>query len=196
MKNLIKEYQIKIKDWSVRHVTGGRAVFWLAVFSFSEASFFLIPPDILLVAILSVTSQRWLYYSSLATIFSVLGGFLGYAIGFLFFSTIGEPIVSFYNLHEQMLVVSQHFSDNAFLAIFLSAFTPIPYKLFTISAGFFKIDLLTFFVASLLGRGMRFFSVGFIMKKFGKQMVSYILKYFDIISLLIILVVIIILLFV
>ncbi len=184
------KFKTSIRDWSVEHVHGTRAKFWLATLSFSEASFFLIPPDVLLIAILSVSSQRWLYYSSFATIFSVLGGFLGYAIGFLFFSTVGESIVSFYNLHEQMLVVAKHFSDNAFLTIFLSAFTPIPYKLFTISAGFFKINLLTFFIASMLGRGMRFFAVGFVMKKFGKQMVNYLFKYFDIISLLIILLII------
>lgn len=176
----------KIKDWSVKHIHGRRAKFWLAVFSFSEASFFLIPPDIFLVAILAVSTRRWIFYSSFTTIFSFLGGILGYVLGALFFDTLGDSIISFYNLHEQMLFVSKKFSDNAFWAIFISALTPIPYKVFTISAGFFRIDFITFMIASILGRGMRFFAVGFIMKRFGKLIMNYLFKYFDIISMLVV----------
>lgn len=181
---MLNDFKIKIRDWSIEHIHGTRAKFWLAIFSFSEASFFLIPPDIFLVAILAVSAQRWIFYSAFTTVFSVLGGILGYVLGALFFDTLGESIISFYNLQEQMLFVAEKFSDNAFWAIFISALTPIPYKVFTISAGFFKIDFATFMIASILGRGIRFFAVGFIMKKFGKPIMSYIFKYFDIISVL------------
>lgn len=176
-------YKIKtgVRDWSVAHVHGTRTKFWLALLSFSEASFFLVPPDVLLVAILAVNAKRWIFYSSFTTIFSVLGGIAGYLLGAVFFDVVGKIIIDFYNLGSQMLVVSNWFDKNAFLAIFISAFTPIPYKVFTLSAGFFRINFLAFLIASILGRGARFFIVGFVMKKFGKNITDYLFKYFDII---------------
>ncbi len=189
-------YQSRIKDWAVKHVTGIRAKFWLALLSFSEASFFPVQPDFLLIAILGVNAQRWFYYASLTTIFSLLGGIAGYLIGFFFFDLFGQQIIDFYNLHEEVRIVSEKFSNNAFWAIFFSALTPIPYKVFTISAGFFKINLIIFIIASIFGRAMRFFAVGYFMHKFGKQTVYYFFKYFNIISLLLILLIILLFVFV
>ncbi|OGD67307.1 hypothetical protein A2442_00885 [Candidatus Campbellbacteria bacterium RIFOXYC2_FULL_35_25] len=186
MKNLINELKIKITNWSVSRLHGKKAEFWLATFSFSEASFFLIPPDVLLIAILGANARRWIYYSSLTTVFSVLGGILGYLIGFLFFDVVGEHLISLYNLQSQMAYVSEKFADNAFWAVFVSAFTPVPYKIFTISAGFFKINFINFMVASLLGRGMRFFTVGFVMKKYGEKLTNYFFKYFNVVSIIIV----------
>lgn len=183
--NTFKE---KIQDWSIEQTKGTQAKLWLGLLSFSEASFFIIPPDILLIAILATGAQRWLYYASFATIFSVLGGLFGYIVGYLFFDIIGAYLINLYHLQEQMLIIGEKFGDNAFLTIFLSAFTPIPYKLFTISAGFFKINIFSFITASIFGRGMRFFWVSFFMKKFGKQTVNYIVKYFDIVSLIIVII--------
>jgi len=187
MKNYFRNLKDKLFQWATTHVESGKADFWLAGVSFAESSFFLVPPDLLLIAILSTNAQRWFYYASLTTIFSVLGGFLGYLIGAVFFDIVGKPIIEFYNLGPQVAFIAQKFSDNAFLAIFVSAFTPIPYKLFTISAGFFKINLIAFAVASLFGRGMRFFLVAFLMHKFGKKMTNFFFKYFDIISLAVVL---------
>ena len=175
--------KIKVRDWSVEHVHGARAKFWLALLSFSEASFFLMPPDVLLIAILAVNAQRWTFYASLTAIFSVLGGIFGYFIGITFFDLIGQHLIDLYNLHDEMFIVAGKFNENAFLTILISAFTPIPFKLFTISAGFFKINFLQFLSASILGRSARFFLVGFVMKKYGKKMTDYIFKYFDIITL-------------
>ena len=174
LKNMSPEtnFQTRLKEWAVKHVTGTRAKFWLAILSFSEASFFVIPPDVLLIAVLAVSAERWVYHSSLVTIFSVLGGLAGYLIGFSFFDIFGQSLIDFYNLQEQMNLVAMKFSDNAFLAIFFSALTPIPYKVFTISAGFFKINLIIFIVASIIGRALRFFVVGYIMRRFGKQIIS------------------------
>ena len=181
--------KVKIRDWSVEHIRGTRARFWLAALSFSEASFFLVPPDVLLIAILAVNSQRWLFYSSFTTIFSVLGGIFGYFLGFQFFDVVGQNIIDFYNLENQMKIVSAWFDNNAFLTIFVSALTPIPYKVFTLSAGFFKINFAQFIAASILGRGLRFFAVGYVMKKYGKNIVNYFFKYFDIISVVVVLVI-------
>ena len=168
-----------MKEWTLNKSYGTRAKVWLVFFSFAEASFFIIPPDIFLMAILINNGVKWVYYSALTTVASVAGALLGYTFGFLFFDWAGEWIINAYNLQEQMLLVSAMFSKNAFWTIFISAFTPIPFKVFTISAGFFQINLWIFLLASILGRGMRFFAVGYIVKVFGKQMARYAFRYFN-----------------
>ncbi|MCK5027739.1 MAG: DedA family protein, partial [Candidatus Pacebacteria bacterium] len=85
----------------------------------------------------------------------------------------------------EMFVVSEYFSNNAFVAIFLAAFTPIPFKVFTITAGFCKINLLVLIVASILGRGIRFFVISYMLRKYGKQIGGFVYKYFNIFSLIV-----------
>jgi len=182
--NFLQKTKEKIQDWSLNKSHGARAKIWLSIFSFTEASFFIIPPDIFLLAILLNNRTRWVYYSALTTLTSVAGALLGYAFGFLFFDWAGDWIIQTYHLQEQMLAVSAMFANNAFWTIFVSAFTPIPFKVFTISAGFFHINLMTFLIASLVGRGMRFFAVGYIVKIFGKQMARYAFRYFNWLTLL------------
>ena len=193
MFNFLHKTKKSLRDWSRNHSQGKNAKLWLAVFSFTEASFFVIPPDIFLLAILINNGSRWVYYSSLTTITSVIGGLLGYVFGFFFFDLIGEFLINTYNLQSQMMIVSDLFQKNAFWAIFISAFTPIPFKVFTISSGFFHINIFIFTMASLLGRGMRFFAVGYLVKLFGKQMARYAFKYFNYITLLILILILLIL---
>ena len=178
----------RIKKWTITHAKGPQGKFWLALFSFTESSFFPIPPDFIMIAVLLARQRhRWFFYALLTTIFSVLGGLFGYLIGFVFFEAIGTSIVSFYNLETQMETISAFFSQNAFFTVFLAAFTPIPYKVFTIGSGLFKINLLTFVVASILGRGIRFFAVAYFIKLYGKRISKVIYKYFNAFSLLVIL---------
>ena len=178
-----------LRDWSHKHSKGKNAKFWLAVFSFSEASFFIIPPDVFLLAILINQGHRWLYYAFLTTTFSVLGALLGYVFGFFFFDWVGEFLIDTYSLQSQMQTVSLLFQQNAFWSIFVSAFTPIPFKVFTISAGFFHINIFVFFIASLLGRGLRFLSVAYLVKLFGRQMAQYTYRYFNYLTLVILLII-------
>lgn len=176
----------RIREWSVRHASGPNSKFWLSSLSFSEASFFPVPPDVLLIAILLANKARqWLYYAGLTTIFSVLGGVLGYGIGFFFFDIFGEGIISFYGLESAFVELKNTFDKAAFWAIFAAAFTPIPYKIFTITAGLFNINFLTFIIASILGRGIRFFAIGFILKLYGEKIADILYKYFNIFSLLV-----------
>jgi membrane protein YqaA with SNARE-associated domain len=163
----------------VKHARGKRAVWWLSAVSFSESSFFPIPPDILLGTMLAGGAGKWRYYSAVTTVASVAGGVLGYAIGLWFFELFGQHLVSFYGLHEELEAVRIKFADSAFLTIFLAAFTPIPYKIFTIAAGLFRIDFLIFVIASLAGRSMRFFAFGYIMHRFGPRMGGLLFKYFN-----------------
>ena len=179
--------KIKGRDWFMRRAHGPHAKAWLIFFSFGEASFFPIPPDILLIAILLAGASRWFQYALITTVTSALGGAFGYFVGIFFFGVAGKFIISFYGLEEEMFRVAQLFEDNAFLTIFTAAFTPVPYKVFTIAAGFFKIDFWVFLLASIVGRGMRFFAIGYAVKLYGKTLGRFIYKYFNILSIIIIL---------
>jgi len=167
----------------VRHAEGKNAKWWLFGMSFAESSFFPVPPDVLLVAILMTKERaRAFYYATITTLGSVLGGLLGYAIGYFLFQTVGVWLVDIYHLETEMITVQKLFMDNAFFAIFVAAFTPIPYKVFTIAGGLFGISLPTFIVASILGRGGRFFAVATVMKYFGGHIARMFYEYFNLIS--------------
>ncbi|MDP3725693.1 MAG: YqaA family protein [bacterium] len=178
-------FKTRTRDWFLKYAEGPHMKAWLSFFSFIEAIFFPIPPDLLLIPILIAKKERWIYYASLTTITSVLGGIVGYFIGMFLFDIVGAPIIKLYALESQVEKVGTLFAQNAFLAIFLSAFTPIPYKAFTLSAGFFNISFPIFIIASLIGRALRFFMVAFFAQKFGQMLGNLIFTYFNIISLII-----------
>lgn len=176
--------QTKMQEWFLHHAKNKYADAWLFALSFAESSFFPIPPDPFLIALLIADSSHWFRHAFSVTIASVAGGIFGYAIGAFFFDVIGAKIVAAYSLEVEMEYVRTLFVENAFWAIFTAAFTPIPYKLFTISAGFFKIDLVIFIVASLVGRGSRFFIVAYLMRRFGEKIGGVVFRYLNIFSLL------------
>jgi len=177
----------KKKSWISKYSESSRADLWLAIFTFTEASFFPIPPSTLMIAIMASKERYsyWFYYGSLTTIFSVLGGLFGYLIGFLFYDTLGQIIINAYGLVEEVQKVDVLFKDNAFLAIFFAAFTPIPYKVFTLAAGFFRIDPFIFLLASLLGRGLRFYLIAAFVNFLGKHVGQKAMKYLNYFALLI-----------
>lgn len=168
-------------NWFAARAHGVHARFWLALVAFSESSFFPIPTITFLIPILLVGAGRWLYYALFTTLFSVLGGIFGYFIGVFFFDVIGTSIVSFYGLTGEMMEVQSRFSDNTFLVVFIGAFTPLPYKVFVLSAGFLNVPFLSFMLASILGRGLQFFAVSFTLHLFGERIARSLFKYFTII---------------
>lgn len=179
----LSEVREWLKSWTLAHAGSLKAKWLLATVSFSEASFFLVPPDVVLIAILIVLPMRWVYYAGLTTITSVLGGVFGYVVGYFFFATIGNWIIGLYGLHDEFLYVETLFADHAFWSIFISAFTPIPFKVFTLSAGFFQINFGVFVLASLFGRAMRFFVVAYIIHRFGASVGRAIYRYFNLAAL-------------
>lgn len=178
-----------LRDWTVKHAEDKNAKWWLFGLAFAESSFFPIPPDVLLAAILMTKERvRAIYYASITTAGSVMGGLFGYAIGYFFFQTVGVWLVDLYHLESQMEIVRGYFISNAFFAIFVAAFTPIPYKVFTIAGGLFGVSIPTFIIASILGRGGRFFAVALVMRYFGGHISSMFYRYFNLISLALVLV--------
>jgi len=160
----------------------------LFVLALTEASVFPIPPDVLLMALCLGLPKRSFYFASLCSVGSVLGGILGYFIGFQFWTMVGEFFFAHIFSEGFFFRVRDLYSDNAFLSIFISGFTPIPYKVFTITAGVFKINFPVFVLASILGRSLRFFLVAALLFKFGTPIKRILEKYFELFTVLFVLV--------
>ncbi len=144
----------------------------LALNSFIESFFLVPPPDILLIAMDLAKPERALYYATICTIFSALGGVVGYLIGFWG----GRPVFNFLfrNKHEQFDNVEKLYNKYGSIAVFLSAFTPIPYKIFTIASGILNMNFPQFLLASFVGRGLRFYLVSIVLMFFGEAIKQYI----------------------
>ena len=168
--------------------------YFLAVVSFVESSFFPIPPDIMVIPMVLSKKKDFFKIFLIATIFSVLGGILGYFIGAFFFE-IGMKIMNFYSYEDKLI----NFKNNliniegfyAWLGIlFLAGFTPLPYKVFTISSGLIGFNIIIFIIVSLISRGLRFFIVSYLSYKFGNLFTEFMdkhgSKWFTIIGLLIV----------
>ncbi len=167
----------KLYDWMLKQAKSKHAVHVLMLVSFIESSFFPLPPDPVLAIVVAKNRHRTLYYACMCTLASVLGGFLGYYIGYAFFELIGSKILVFYGQVDKFNEVVETLNKWAFWIICAKGLTPIPFKIVTIASGFAKIDLTTFAVASLITRSMRFLLLSFICKAFGEQFLSFIEKH-------------------
>ena len=182
----------KLYDWVLslaEKPTGPRA---LCGISFAEASFFPIPPDVLLIPLCISKRQKALYFASLCSIFSVLGAAIGYSIGLWVWWNGSNEFSSFANFFFKYIPgftvdafqnIKSLYDEYNFMIIFTAGFTPIPFKLFTISAGAFHIQFPMFILAGLISRSARFFLVAILIKKYGEPIKEFIDKYFNILAL-------------
>lgn len=169
-------------DWTINWSKTKYSEYALFCIAFAESSFFPIPPDVLLIPMVISERKKWFKTALICSVGSVLGAFLGYFIGYQLFELIGVKIVELYNLQEVVTILSKKYSDHAFITVFTAAFTPIPYKAITITAGLFKISLLTLFIASVVGRSARFFLVAGLIRIFGAKIQVFIEKYFNLLT--------------
>jgi membrane protein YqaA with SNARE-associated domain len=158
---------------------GSWALFLLAL---SESSFFPVPPDVLLIALAVSIPKKSFKYALICTAGSLIGGCFGYLIGWQFMITVGEKIIQFYGLTHKMQYIKDLYMQYDAWAIGIAGFTPIPYKVFTISAGAFDINFTVFLVASAVSRAARFFLVGWLIYMFGPKIKTFIDKYFNILA--------------
>lgn len=145
-----------------------KAPWYLGGMSFAESSFFPIPPDVMLMPMALAQPDKAYRFAFITTIFSLLGGLLGYAIGFWLMEVIW-PLIEAANYVEKYQKIEHFFAEYGVWIVFLAGFSPIPYKLFTIAAGATSIALLPFVIASLIGRGARFYLVAYLMKVGGEK---------------------------
>jgi len=155
--------------------------YYLAIVSFIESSFFPIPPDIMVIPMVISKKADFIKIFFIATIFSVLGGILGYLIGAFFFD-LGMQIMSFYGYESKLANLKNNLIKNdgfyAWLGIlFLAGFTPLPYKVFTIVSGLISFNFLIFILISLISRGLRFFIVSYLSYKFGDLFSEFMSKH-------------------
>ena len=169
----------KLYDWVLQWSTTPYALPVLFVVSFIESSFFPIPPDILLIAMVVAAPAGWFRFALVCSIGSVLGGMFGYLIGYQFMEIIGNRIVEFYHFQEKWDKIGLLYDKYNAWAVAAAGFSPLPYKVFTLSAGAFEINFLTFVLASAASRAARFFLVAALMYKFGPSFKILIEKYFN-----------------
>jgi len=172
----------KLYDYVLSWAYKKYAALALFVLAFMESSFFPIPPDVLQIALSVSRPKKAFFYALISLIGSVLGAIFGYFIGFFFYETIGQTIVHAFGYEQYFQKVGELYNQYAFLAVLTAAFTPIPYKVFTIAAGLFKIGFAPFILASIVGRGLRFFLVAFLFYIFGPRIKDFIDKYFNILT--------------
>ncbi len=155
--------------------------YFLSLISFIESSFFPIPPDVMIIPMAIAKKREYLKIFLIATIFSVLGGIFGYVIGTFFFD-FAMHIVKFYNYEDNVINIKDALSQGdgfyTWLAIlFLAGFTPLPYKVFTITSGLISFNLVIFVLISFISRGLRFFIVSYLSSKFGDTFTDYMNKH-------------------
>ena len=170
--------------------------YYLAIVSFVESSFFPIPPDVMVIPMVISKKNDFIKIFLITTIFSVLGGMLGYLIGAFFFE-FGAHIMSFYGYEDKLSKIKENLvNSDGFYAwlgvLFLAGFTPLPYKVFTIASGLIGFNFIIFILISLISRGLRFFIVSYLSYKFGDLFNEYMdkhgSKWFTIIGILIVII--------
>lgn len=165
-----------IYDWTMRKAASDNAPSALAAVSFIESSFFPIPPDVMLIPmVLSRREKAW-WYATIATVASVVGGLLGYAIGYFLYDTVGLPILKFYGREHALDGFMTFVRDYGVPAVIIKGMTPIPYKVVTIAAGVGHMNLLAFIGASIVARAMRFFLVAGLLYFAGEPIRAFIEK--------------------
>ncbi len=172
----------RLYDWVLHWAETPYGTWALFLLAFCESSFFPIPPDVLLIALAIAIPKKSFKYALVCSAGSVLGGCLGYLIGWQFMAGIGEKIIGFYGLTQKFDYIRDLYIKYDAWAIGVAGFTPIPYKVFTISAGAFKINFPVFITASILSRSARFFIVGSLIYIFGPKIQIFIDKYFNILA--------------
>jgi len=164
----------RIYDWMMRMAADKRAPWALALVSFIESSFFPIPPDVMLIPmVLSRREKAW-WYATIATVASVFGGLLGYAIGYYFYDAVGLPILRFYGREHALDTFIEFVHTYGVPAVIIKGMTPIPFKVVTIAAGVAKMDLAAFIGASIVARSMRFYLVAALLYFFGDPIREFI----------------------
>ncbi len=176
----------RLYDWTIHWAATPQAVWALFLFALGGASFFPLPPDVLLMAMALSTPRKALRYAAVCTVGSVLGAMLAYGVGVFFFETLGRPMIEFYGYMEHFERLSAGFGQHGFLFIFVASITPVPFRVFALTAGVCHADVpfSVLVVAAAFGRGLRFFTIGALFKFFGPAIQRFIDRYLNMLGIL------------
>lgn len=170
-------------DWTMALAAHRHAVAWLAIIAAAESMIFPIPPDVMMIPmVLAARERAWLIFA-VATVASVIGGIMGYGIGFYLYEEIGRPIIDFYGYADKYSVFQGWYEEYGGWIVAAGGFTPIPYKVVTIATGVVQLDLGTFITASVLSRGARFLIICALLWRFGTPIRAFIEKYLGLLAL-------------
>ena len=167
----------RLYDWTLAKAAHPHAEWWLAAFSFVEASFFPIPPHPLLGLMCLAEPRKAIRFAVIATLASVAGGLLGYAIGWGLYDTVGTELIAALGMTESFPVAACYLREYGAEIIMIKGATPIPFKLLTITAGFIQMNLVSFVLASIVSRSISFMIVGVLFRLFGAPIKRFIDKY-------------------
>ena len=173
--SLLQRIYNRCMEW-IQTPAGIWALFFIAV---AESSFFPIPPDVFLVVLCIGEPKKSFRYATVCAVGSIIGGMIGYGLGFGFMDTLGAWVMDIYGLHEKYEVVQNLYQTYDAWAVGVAGFTPLPYKLFTITAGAFKINFAVFVLMSAISRSARFFMVAGLIYLFGPKVQHFIYRYFN-----------------
>ncbi len=172
----------RLYDWTMAKASHPHAEWWLAMFAFIEASFFPIPPHPLLGLMCLAEPRRAIRFAAIATGASVLGGMLGYAIGWGLYDTVGTELLALLGLTESFPAAVCYLNEYGFWLFVAKGATPIPFKLLTITAGFMGMNLVLFLLGSLVSRAISFMIVGVLFRLFGAPIKRFIDKYLGLVT--------------
>jgi len=172
----------KLYNWTLLKSRHPQAPWFLSLISFTESSFFPIPPDIILIPMIIAKRAKAFFYAFLCTISSVAGGIAGYCIGYFFYSSIGVAIISYYGLTNQFSVFEEYYVLYGIWIVLGAGFTPFPFKFITIASGVFSLNIFLFIIISFISRSLRFYLIAILLKLFGKTIENIIDKYFNLLA--------------
>lgn len=175
---LFSHLYLRVMLWA-RH---RHAPYYLSGTAFIESIFWPIPVDVMLAPMALAQPQKAWRYATLATLFSVLGALFGYALGYALWEPVVQPFIVAVGYQDKIVLAEQWFQQWGIWVIFIASFTPIPYKVFTVTAGLLHMALLPFIVTSLIGRGLRFFLVAGLMRWGGEKMERKLMHYIDVLG--------------
>lgn len=163
--------------WVEKYAEHRHATKALSIVAFTESSFFPIPPFVLIAGMLANEKKpSWIRLAIIGTLSSVLGGAFGYFIGKFLYGYIGAPLIAWYGIESEVAYLGSIFKEHVFATILLASVSPLPYKVFTISAGLFSVNFWMFIFASLIGRSLRFFTVSYLANRYGVRAKQFVIK--------------------
>jgi membrane protein YqaA with SNARE-associated domain len=166
-----------LMKWVEKYAEHKHATKALSLVAFTESSFFPIPPFVLIVAMLAQEKKpSWIRLALIGMLSSVAGGIFGYFIGKFLYGYVGAPLIAWYGIEAEVAHLGAIFKDHVFITIFIASLSPLPYKVFTLSAGLFSVNLSAFIFASIVGRSIRFFAVSYISDRYGVRAKKMVLE--------------------